>query len=149
MEGQITATFRRLVLESPTIGFLTGHGERNIYKDGDREYKRFSSDKDYQGAMINHGFDIEEVSAKQAISNDIDILVISELRSPLSVEEKVNLDTYIAKGGNLLILGGPGRQELMNSIVEPFGVRFMSGQLVQPTKDFQADLFKLCRQTRE
>lgn len=142
MEGQITATFRRLVLESPTIGFLTGHGERNIYKDGDREYKRFSSDKDYQGAMINHGFDIEEVSAKQAISNDIDILVISELRSPLSMEEKANLDAYIAKGGNLLILGGPGRQELMNAIVEPFGVRFMSGQLVQPTKDFQADLIQ-------
>ena len=142
MEGEITATFRRLVMESPSIGFLSGHGERNIYKEGDREFKRFSSDKDYQGSMINQGFDIEEVSAGQPITDDIDILVISELRSPLSEEEKVNLDAYIAKGGNLLILGGPERQELMNSIVEPFGVRFLPGRLVQPTKDLQADLIQ-------
>ncbi len=142
MESEITATFRRLVMESPTIGFLAGHGERNIYKEGDREFKRFSSDKDYQGAMINQGFDIKEVYARQPIGDDIDILVISELRSSLSEEEKRNLDAYIARGGDLLILGGPERQELMNSIVKPFGVRFLPGRLVQPTRDLQADLIQ-------
>lgn len=142
MESEITVAFRRLVLESPTIGFLVGHGERNIYKEGDREFKRFSSDKDYRGAMINQGFDIKEVYARQPIGDDIDILVISELRSSLSEEEKRNLDAYIARGGDLLILGGPERQELMNSIVKPFGVRFLPGRLVQPTRDLQADLIQ-------
>ena len=129
-------------MEVPTIGFLAGHGERNIFKEADREYKRISGDKNVRTSMMNQGFNIEEIYANKAIPDSIDILVISELRAPLSGEEKVNLDAFIARGGNLFILGGPGKQELMNPLVEQFGVRFMPGQLVQPTDLFQADLIQ-------
>ncbi|WP_303180504.1 Gldg family protein [uncultured Butyricimonas sp.] len=142
MEGEISAAFKRLVMDVPTIGFLTGHGERDINREADREYKRISSDRNIRSSMVNQGFDIEEVRADQAIPDSINILVISELRSPLSEREKVHLDAFVDRGGNLFILGGPGRQELMNPLVERFGVRFMPGQLVQPTKDLQADLIQ-------
>ena len=141
-EPEISAAFKRLVMEVPTIGFLAGHGERNIFKEADREYKRISGDKNVRTSMMNQGFNIEEIYANKTIPDSIDILVISELRAPLSGEEKVNLDAFIARGGNLFILGGPGRQELMNPLVEQFGVRFMQGQLVQPTDLFQADLIQ-------
>lgn len=141
-EPEISAAFKRLVSDVPTIGFLAGHGERNIYKEADREYKRISSDKNIRSSMINQGFNIEEVYLKAPLPDSISILVISELRSPLSVGEMSNLDAFIARGGNLLILGGPGRQELMNPLTERWGVRFMPGQLVQPTELLQADLIQ-------
>ena len=43
-ESEITAALKRLVMELPTVGFLTGHGERDINKEGDRDYKRFAQD---------------------------------------------------------------------------------------------------------
>ena len=141
-EAEISAAFKRLVMQVPTIGFLTGHGERDINREADREYKRFSSDKNIRSSMVNQGFNIEEVRADRAIPDSVDILVISELRSPLREEERVNLDGFIERGGNLFILGGPGRQELMNPLVERFGAKFIPGQLVQPTELFQADLIQ-------
>ena len=141
-EAEISAAFKRLVSEVPTIGFLAGHGERNIYREGDREYKRISSDKNTRSSMINQGFNIEEVYLHSALPDSIDILVISELRAPLSAGEMSYLQEFINRGGNLFVLGGPGRQELMNPIIEQFGVRFMPGQLVQPTPLLQADLIQ-------
>ena len=141
-EAEISAAFKRLASEVPTIGFLAGHGERNIYREGDREYKRISSDKNTRSSMINQGFNIEEVYLHSALPDSIDILVISELRAPLSAGEMSYLQEFINRGGNLFVLGGPGRQELMNPIIEQFGVRFMPGQLVQPTPLLQADLIQ-------
>ena len=141
-EPEISAAFKRLVMQVPTIGFLTGHGERDINREADREYKRFSSDKNIRSSMVNQGFNIEEIRADKAIPDSVDILVISELRSPLSEVERLNLDAFIDRGGNLFILGGPGRQELMNPLIERFGAKFMPGQLVQPTELFQADLIQ-------
>ncbi len=48
----------------------------------------------------------------------------------------------MARGGNLLIAGEPGRQEVMNPLVERFGVQFMPGVLVQPSRDFDPDLIR-------
>ena len=36
--------------------------------------------------------------------------------------EKVNFDKYVARGGNLVIIGEPGRQGVMGPVLEPFGV---------------------------
>ena len=79
-EAEISAAIKRLVMRLPHVGFLKGHGERSIYKEGDREYKRFSSDKSFMSALINQGFDVEEVTLEKEIPAEIDILVISELR---------------------------------------------------------------------
>ena len=66
--------------------------------------------------MINQGFDIEEVYLNAPLPDSISILVISELRSPLLAKEMDHLQEFINRGGNLFVLGGPGRQELMNSL---------------------------------
>ena len=141
-EAEISAAIKRLVMRLPHVGFLKGHGERSIYKEGDREYKRFSSDKSFMSALINQGFDVEEVTLEKEIPAEIDILVISELRSALTSAEKAYLDRYIERGGNLLILGEPTAQDRMNPVAESFGVQFMSGRLVRPSEVYQADLIQ-------
>ena len=139
-EKEIAAAIKRIVMRLPKVGFVTGHGERDINKGGDRDYLRFSYDKPARYALINQGFDVCEVRLRQDIPEDINILVIADVKTAYSPEEYAVLSRYIDRGGNLLIAGEPRRIEAMNPIVEPLGVRFLPGGLVRPTEDYPADL---------
>lgn len=134
-EAEISAALKRIVLkELPTVGFLTGHGERETDRPGDRNYCMFTHMPTVRQSLVNQGFDYENISLDKDIPAEINILVIAEMREPMSPEEKVYFDRYIARGGNLMIIGEPGRQKVMNPVVEPFGVKFMDGFLIQPEK---------------
>ncbi|GHS94234.1 hypothetical protein FACS1894207_2080 [Bacteroidia bacterium] len=130
-ETEISAALKRLVMELPVIGFVTGHGERDYNNSGGRGYYRFSQDKPFRYSLINQGFDFKEIDLKKEIPANVNILVIAEMRSPLTPDEQTRLNAYIAGGGNLVILGETRRQEVMNPFVAQFGVRFMPGQLVK------------------
>src|SRR5262249_42676450 len=43
------------------------------------------------------------------------------------------------RGGNLLIAGEPGKQDVLNPIVAQLGVQFVPGSIVQPSKDYAPD----------
>lgn len=139
-ESEISAAFKHLIMDLPLVGFVKGHGERDIKRESDRDYKHFSQDKPFRYALINQGFDITEVDLRQGIPSNVRILVIADPRRPLSAEETDVLNSYIAQGGNLFIAGEPKQQAIMNPLVEQFGVQFMPGCLVKPTEDFAADL---------
>lgn len=141
-ETEITAALRRLVEKSPKVGFLTGHGEREITRSGDRNYSLFTLDKLFRHSLLNQGFDPVEVTLKNgaAIPEDIDILVISELKEPLSAEEFQQVERYVAKGGNLLVAPEVNRQENMNPLGALMGIRFLPGCLVQPSDIHVPDL---------
>ncbi len=67
-------------------------------------------------------------------------MVIAEARTPFTDGELARLHDYVERGGNLIIAGEPRRQEVMNPLVEPFGVRFLPGIVVHPTAEYAADL---------
>ena len=147
-ETEISAAFKRLVMELPLVGFVKGHGERDCIREGDRDYNRFAQDKPFRYSLINQGFDFTEVTLDKPIPEQVDIIVSADMRNPMTKNEQVNLDAYIARGGNLLIAGEPRRQEFMNPLVEPFGVRFMPGRLVKKSEHFQPD-FIVATPTKE
>ncbi|MDR0766149.1 MAG: Gldg family protein [Odoribacteraceae bacterium] len=147
-ESEITAAFKRLTMELPLVGFLTGHGERDCNRAGDKDYHRFARDKPFRYSLINNGFDFEEVTLEGRIPDKVRILVIADARRPFTPAEKANLDEYIARGGNLLVAGEPRRQEIMNPIVEPLGVTFLPGRLVKTSENYQPD-FIIARPTKE
>jgi ABC-2 type transport system permease protein len=136
-ETEISAALKRLVMDLPVIGFVAGHGERDYNTEGDRGYSRFSQDKPFRYSLINQGFDIAEIRLGQRVPDKVNILVISDMRNPMTPVEQENLDAYIVRGGNLVILGETRRQEVMNPFVEQFGVRFMPGQLVKHVNEKQ------------
>lgn len=143
-ETEITAAFKRLVIDKlPTVGFLTGHGERSSNAEEDRGYNMFAQEKSFRYALINQGFDFENVTLEKEIPAHIRILLIAEPKKALSPAEMAVLQQYINRGGNMIIAGEPGRQEVMNPIVETIGVKFMPGMLVKPSKKFQSDLLLL------
>ena len=139
-ESEISAAFKHLIIDLPLVGFVKGHGERDIKRESDRDYKHFSQDKPFRYALINQGFDITEVDLHQGIPSNVRILVIADPRRTLSTEETEVLNSYISQGGNLFIAGEPKQQAIMNPLVEQFGVQFMPGCLVKPTENFAADL---------
>lgn len=139
-EGEISAAFKRMVMELPSVGFLTGHGERNINLYRDRDYACFARDKRFRHALLNQGFDVTEVTLKEDIPALINILVIADMMQPLTENEMKRLERYINRGGNLFIVGDPYSREFMNPLVELFGVEFTEGILVKPTENFQPDL---------
>jgi len=147
-EAEITAAFKRLVMELPQVGFVKGHGERDCVRSGDRDYNRFTQDRPFRYSLINQGFDFNEITLDNEIPETIDILVIADMKNAMSPEHQANLDKFIARGGNLLIAGEPGRQQNMNPLVSQFGVEFMPGRLVRPSKNFSPDFIK-AQPTRE
>ncbi|MBO9635134.1 MAG: Gldg family protein [Chitinophagaceae bacterium] len=130
-ETEITAALKRLTLDKlPKAGFLHGHGERDNTLEGDRNYNRFAADKPFRYSLLNQGFDVADVTLDKEVPDDINILVIADMKVSLDTTEKKFLDNYIARGGNLLIAGETKRQTAMDELIAPFGVRFVPGQLV-------------------
>jgi len=136
-ETEITTALKRFLVPAPRIAFLTGHGERSVNSSGDRYYYTFAKSIYFRQSLINQGFDAFELSIKEhEIPEDVNILVIADMRIPLSPEEMEKLKHYIERGGNLFILGEPNRQEAMNPILGEFGVKLMPGTLVQQNPDY-------------
>ena len=138
-EAEISAALKRLVMDLPTVGFVKGHGERDTDRPGERSYSMFTHIPSVRAALINQGFDYTDIDLNRPVPEDVNILVIAEMRSAMSEVEKTNFDNYVARGGNLMIIGEPGRQGVMNPVLDPFGVKLMDGFLIQPEKKQEED----------
>lgn len=135
-EAEISATLKRLTKDdAPVVGFMSGYGARNTYNYGPRGYYLFVNEKWARFALPNQGFDTKTVNLdKGDIEEDIDILVIADVREPLSEQAMERLKRYIDKGGNLFILGEYGRNDVMHTITEPLGVTFSENILASDSK---------------
>lgn len=136
-EAEISAALKRFTCEAPLVAFIDGHGEREIDNYGERGYYLFAQDKGFRNSLPNQGFGICKLNlSKQDIPEDVTIVVISDLRDSLSAIEKAKLDAYVAKGGNMFIMGEYGRSETMNRITSNLGVSFSDGVLVNKNPYF-------------
>ncbi|MBN2015580.1 GldG family protein [Candidatus Dojkabacteria bacterium] len=97
LEYETTSKIYKLSInEKPTVGFLTGHGEKSSFAD-------------YSGVtdLIEDQFKVESVSLSEGEPIDpdkINILVIASPTSPLSQRDLFEIDQYIMRGGKLVVL---------------------------------------------
>lgn len=143
-EQQIAAAFKRLLqTEMPRVLFATGHLERDIFKKGEREFRIHSVEKVYRYSLTNVGFDADTISLEtNEVPDHISSLVLADPKTVLGDTAMVHLRRYIDRGGNLMILGEPGKQEILNPVLQQFGLRFMNGVIVQPTRDEMPHMVK-------
>lgn len=140
-EAEISTVLKRLVFTSPRVAFLTGQEERDIKKVGDRDYSRFAEDIYFRYSLVNQGFDVITLNLdEEDIPEDVDIVVIAEMKKAFTDRGQTRLGHYFDRGGNLFVLGDTRRQDIMNQITGKFGVTFMPGTLVQPSEEFLPDL---------
>ncbi|MBN9385821.1 MAG: Gldg family protein [Chitinophagaceae bacterium] len=143
-ETETSAAIKRLQqARMPKIAFVTGELERSIDKEGDRHYKVLTNDITFRYSLINQGFDVMSLSLKeQTIPADITALVIADPKVAFDTVALSKIKAYITAGGNLLVAGEPGKQEILNPILKELGVQLKEGMLVEPNKNFSPALVK-------
>lgn len=131
-ETEVVAALKRLTSTPPKIGFVTGELERNRNPHGDRDYGALTNGLHLRNSLMNQGFDSESISLDdQEIPGDFTTLVIADPKVEFSAANKLKIQQYIARGGNLLVCGEPGKQSVVNPILVDLGVQLMDHQLVQ------------------
>lgn len=140
-ERETGAALKRLIVPLPKVAFLEGELERSATRAGDKDYKRMTSEINFRYALINQGFDFTTVSLKTGeIPADVSVLVIADPKTPFDTVVLNKIQRYIDEGGNLLIAGEPGKQQVLNPLLQQFGVRMMEGMVVQKSEDFSPNL---------
>ncbi|HEY8389280.1 MAG TPA: Gldg family protein [Parasegetibacter sp.] len=136
-EAETAAALLRLQQATlPKIAFINSELERDINKSGDRDYKGLTNTPSYRHSFVNQGFDITTLSLESGeISTDISVLVLADPLIGLSDQSISKLCSYIEKGGNLLIAGEPGKQDILNPVLASLGVELEQGIIINESKD--------------
>ncbi|MGN7786540.1 Gldg family protein [Niabella sp. 22666] len=142
-EPAFNAAFRRLSgARMPKLGFITGQLERSVLKTGEREYGWLNS-------LYALGFDGDTLNlATQEIPADMTTLILADPRRELGQVVKEKLNGYLRGGGNMFIMGEPGKQQVLNPILQQLGVQLLPGQLVQPNQHETADKILVDKSTK-
>lgn len=140
-EAEIAAALKRLIVTSPKVVFATDGYQRSMDKLGDRDYKVLFNNKYSRSSLINQGFDVDSVSLEHGeIPKGIAALIIADPRVEYTATAKAKLQKYIAEGGNLLIAGEPGKQNVVNPLLDTLGVQMLNGTILQSSRDYSYDL---------
>jgi len=140
-QQNMNAAFSRLLEEAiPKVYFVSGELERNIHKQGERDYYNLALNKRNRLSLINQGFETDTLNlSTQVIPDSASILVIADPKVALDTTVLNKLQRYINKGGNMLVLGEPGKQHVLNPLLSHTGVQFSNGQLVEPSENETPD----------
>ena len=139
-EGSTSVALKRMVMEVPKIGFVTGHRERSMYGDVPYNMGYLLTNKWHSTAMVNQGFDLEEVTLDKDIAKDVDLLWIADMRTELTPEEESVLERYIARGGNMIFMGEPSHREAQNKVLGKFFGLELTPLVVGPDVRFKGTL---------
>lgn len=133
-EPEVMATFKRFVKDVPQIGFVQGHRERRLDSKEPLEYQIVLNGKREKRALCNNGFDIREITLERSIPEDINIVMLADPREEIPAAHEKVLEEYIARGGNLVLLGEPRRRDIFNPTL-----RRLLGVEVTPQVVFAGD----------
>lgn len=141
-ETEVAAALKRLLRSKlPKIGFVTGELERDINKMGERDYKAITNLATFRSSLINQGFDVQEIETEvEEIPIDIAAIVLADPKIELGEAGIARLKKYIDEGRNLLIAGEPGRQAILNPLLNKLGVQLMEGTVIQESKDLAPNI---------
>jgi len=140
-ETEITTAFKSLVVASPKVGFLQGHGERVIDRNRNKDFSAFVNNRSFRSSLMNQGFTGVNVTLETGeIPADINILVIADIRKAFTETELKGLAKYVERGGNLIVTGEVGHQEKINPFLSNLDVQLLPGQIVQPVKDLAPNI---------
>jgi ABC-type uncharacterized transport system involved in gliding motility auxiliary subunit len=98
-----------------TVYFLTGHGERDSENSSNTSYTRASSvleSKNYTVKTLN-------LLAQNKVPEDALAIIISGPTKPISSEEMLLLNDYVAKGGSLVVLEDPTLESSTSNTSDP------------------------------
>ncbi|WP_346317694.1 Gldg family protein [Chitinophaga sp. YIM B06452] len=131
-QNHISGSIRRLARDTvPAMLFTTGHYERNPYKFGERDYGPHTRNIASRNALVNKGVDADTVSLLHSdIPDSTDILVVADPRSALDTVEQRKILAYLESGKDAILYAEPGKQQMLNPILNTIGVNADNGVIV-------------------
>ncbi|MFD2969118.1 Gldg family protein [Sphingobacterium bambusae] len=139
-EKETSAAFKRLLVQAPKVGFVTGHNERSVQRSGDRDYQVATTEIAFRYALINQGFDVLMVDLHALTPKvGLDILVIADPMRAFSAEELQHVQQYVESGGNLMVLAEPENKSTIKPILDMLDVEMDEGLLVQQSQNYERD----------
>ena len=141
-EPEIAAAIKRLLENPVRVGFLNGNGERDITRAADKSYYELTSALQNRSALVNHGFDMDIIDLDKSSKelDSLDVLVIADPLIPYSENQILQVKKFLDRGGNALIAGEPGKNQILDPFLRYLGVAFDEGILLQESEKFEPDL---------
>lgn len=135
-ESNVAATIKRLTRnDEAKVVYLSGHFERNPFSHYFRDFSQHLTLKDNTEAAINHGFDTDTISINtNQVPSNTALLVIADPKLPYTPTELEKISNYLHNGGNAMILGEPGKEDLLNPILNQLGLHLERGLIVSPNE---------------
>ncbi|MBO9633197.1 MAG: Gldg family protein [Chitinophagaceae bacterium] len=143
MEENVSGSVRQLTRKAvPNLSFVTGHYERSPWRNGSREFGSHTNNPLEKTALINQGAHTDTVSLLHSdIPDSTDILVVADPKSALEMAEQEKIMQYLNKGGNAIFYAEPGKQQMLNPMLNQLGVNIDSGILVSPRTHVETSSF--------
>ena len=130
-EALVRALLKVSSLGEPRVLFSWGHGERDIYAEGDRQLSRLKQ------ALLADGFSVARWDADEvgAVPDDCDVLAIIGPQQPFSEVEREWIREFVARGGRLI--GAPGNEERegeggLPDLLAEYGILRQAGIVCRP-----------------
>ncbi len=121
--------------EQKGIYFITGHKERNsegYADDGFSAVKTLLEKNNYKVGTLN-------LAMTSTIPSDAAALIIASPQTDYAEAERKALSAYLDGGGKLMVLLDPAANVDLNSVLEPYGVRFRNDLVVDLYSSFFGD----------
>jgi len=151
LEEELRLALRSVVAANPTVGYITGHGERQL-----RNNQRLGAAP--FGQLLEERYQVIEVDlVAGSIPSGIDTIIINGPRESYSPEALFQIDQFLMNGGSVLVFLDryvediPSQQEMMmgmqpewrqietglDMLLEHYGIT-VTGEMVLDTDSFMA-----------
>ena len=133
------AGLKRLLDGPVTVGVAAVHGERSTTRNGLTDYVRPFTEITYRFSLINHGFDVVELSLAEPVAAEVDILLIADPRAPYGQAELDHVSDFLDRGGDMALLVEGDSAETVDPILVGLGLA-RGPALRQPHEDYPETL---------
>lgn len=126
-EVELTGALLRISKDAKKrIVFLEGHSEHSL-EDKDR-----TGLSNLNEALIKQGYDLGTVSLlkEEAVPENTSVLVIAGPQRPVTKDEQDRIQSYVNKGGHLLVMVDPDSPAGLDPLLARYGLGFGPGVLV-------------------
>lgn len=126
-EDKITNALIKVTREGQKkIYFVKGHGEKNI-NDFNRDGLSALREE-----LVKQNYQVEELLLlqKKEIPSDSSVIIFPGVKTPLMKEEEVLIDSYLKKGGRIILLTDPDYSKNINPSIKKYNVSFRDDLIV-------------------
>ena len=136
-ERGVTNALQRLSRDSKSwVVFLSGHGERDPFNENNQGYSTLKE------TLETGGIEVQDINLLETttIPDNISVLVIAAPQAELLEGEEKLIIEFVDRGGNLLWLHEPGRNEQLSLLAKKLGVTWRDGTIIDANQQLRSIL---------